>query len=234
MVQAQVRRALEEGSYPRAFKKAEAELDGLTLREGLDRVLSELDGGDLVLYDALAARWTALAQLQGRASLNGVFWIAGRLEEIIDPVRRETAGLYEVSERNPHARFRARGLEQLSAVDREVVQRRAVGDLAILDAALAREDADAAWAWMTPVTPLDRLARLAMLFAAREDTRFGALARRLIVRFTAETQPEEPRGVAELATVLDAIGSHSAEGREEARLALFRLASPAGSGNEDN
>lgn len=214
-----VRRALEEGTYPRAFEAAAVALDGLTLREGLDRALSELDGGNLVLYDALTARWTALAQLQGRASLNGVFWVAGRFEEIIDPVRRSTAGLYEVIERNPHARFRARHLEQLSSVDREVVQRRAAGDLAAVDAALAREDLDAAWAWMTPLTPLDRLAQLAILLAAREDTRLGALARRLIVRYTAETQPK-PGRVAELAAALDAIGSDSAVRREQGRLAL--------------
>lgn len=58
-----------------------------------------------------------------------------------------------------------------------------------------------------------------MLFADCGDARFGALARRLIVRFTAEVQPGSG-GVAELATVLDAIGSDSNERREQAKLAL--------------
>lgn len=186
-IEGEVRRALEEGTYPRAFEAAAVVLDGLTLREGLELTLGELDGGDPVLYDAPAARGIAIAQLQGRASLNGVWWLAGRFEEILNPVRRETAELYKVVERNPQSRFRARRPDHLPAVDRDVLRRRTAADLAMLDAALARGDADAAWEWMTPSTPIDRLARLVGLLARRGDERrLDAASRRLIVRFTAE------------------------------------------------
>jgi hypothetical protein len=203
-IEGEVRKALEEGTYPRAFETAAVVLDGLTLREWLDLTLDELEGGDPVLYDALAARWIAIAQLQGRASLNGVWWLAGRFEEIINPVRRETAELYKVVERNPQSRFRARRPDHLPAVDRDVLRRRTAADLAMLDAALARGDVDAAWEWMTPATPIDRLARLVGLLARRGDERLGAAARRLIVRFTTEAGPE-PGRVADLAAVLDGL-----------------------------
>jgi hypothetical protein len=214
-----VRRALEEGTYPRAFETAAVVLDGLTLREGLDLALDELEGGDPVLYDALAARWISIAQLQGRASLNGVRWSAGRFEEIIEPFRRQTAELYKVVERNPQSRFRAYPPDHLPAVDRDVARRRTAADLAMLDAALARGDADAAWQWMTPATPLDRLADLVRLLARRGDERLGAAARRPIVRFTAETQAQ-PGRVAELAAVLDALAGGSSGSSRQARADL--------------
>jgi hypothetical protein len=219
VIQEEVRRALADGRYARAFAEAEAVLDGMTLREALDRTLEELKDGDVVLYDALAATWISLAQMQGRASLNGVFRLARRFEGNIDPLHRSTAELHEVVEKNPQARFRPQRAEELSAVDRDIVRRRGAADLAMLDAALARGDIDGAWGWTTPTTPLDRLAQLVLLLADHDDPRVGVAGRRLIVRFTIETPPKSG-SIAELASAVEQVVRASSDRREQAKAAL--------------
>lgn len=85
-----VREAWEDGSYESAFQRARMLLEEKDLEAGLRLTIATIEQ-DLVLYDALAARWIAQVYEAKHFPRHHFGWAAYRFDEAREPLRRDSA-----------------------------------------------------------------------------------------------------------------------------------------------
>ncbi len=98
----EVRQAVEDGSYEAAFEEARGVAE-LELARGLEAVMATAET-NLVLYDALAARWIVAAFEERRFPLHYLGWGAMRFQENLEPGRytaEALEGLLKRKDNNP-------------------------------------------------------------------------------------------------------------------------------------